>query len=602
MDLFSFISLFGGLALFLYGMRIMGGGLTQSSSKAFKNALEKITNNPVISFLVGVVITAVIQSSKATIVITSGLVAAGMLTLRQSLGIVLGANVGTTVTGQIIRLMDIDGSGSSVLTFFKPSTLAPLASIIGILMIMTFKFKSSDKVGQIAIGFGILFTGLMNMTAAVEPLSESPTFANMFMNIADKPILGAIVGGVAAFVIQSSSATIGILQALSTTGQLTLSSVYPIVIGIYFGECLTTAIVCSISSKVDARRVGMVHVLFNTAEVILIAIVMVVLKAMGILDAAWMQPMTSGSIANLHTIYKLAGAVVLLPFTGLLEKGSKLLVKDKGLGAELSVYAEDKLLDVAFYRTPSIAFSSASSTINSMAAAAEHNFQRAIGMLMNFDSKEIPGLEDSENFIDHMTDRVSDYLIKLAPYVDAHGNEIVNYNIKCAEEFERIGDLAKNLADNAVVLNNKNTDLSPSAKAELAIVADMISEVITLGKRAFASRDIVAARQIEPLEEAVDEVCEYLRNHHVDRLKNGQCSALAGSTFLDMLVNIERISDQCSNIGVHTVSLYDPKVANAQHEYLNSLHRGTDEDFNAQYKKAKDLYILRLQQVSWDNN
>ena len=243
MTIFNLITLFGGLALFLYGMRLMGDGLKKGSSDAFKRAMEKVTNNPLVGFLLGLVVTAVIQSSTATIVLTSGLVGAGVMSLHQSIGVILGANVGTTITGQIIRLLDVNASETSLLNFFKPSTLAPLAAIIGILFLMAVKTRQSDTIGSIAMGFGILFTGLMNMTAAVEPLSQSPTFAQLFVSLADKPLLGFLAGAGVAFSIQSSSATIGILQALSVTGQLTFGSVYPILVGIYLGDCVTTAIV-----------------------------------------------------------------------------------------------------------------------------------------------------------------------------------------------------------------------------------------------------------------------------------------------------------------------------------------------------------------------
>ena len=244
MTIFNLITLFGGLALFLYGMRLMGDGLKKGSSDAFKRAMEKVTNNPLVGFLLGLVVTAVIQSSTATIVLTSGLVGAGVMSLHQSIGVILGANVGTTITGQIIRLLDVNASETSLLNFFKPSTLAPLAAIIGILFLMAVKTRQSDTIGSIAMGFGILFTGLLSMTAAVSPLSE--TFANMFYQLSGKPVLGFLLGAGVAFLLQSSSATIGILQAIATTGALTFSSVYAIIIGVNIGDCVTTAIVCSI--------------------------------------------------------------------------------------------------------------------------------------------------------------------------------------------------------------------------------------------------------------------------------------------------------------------------------------------------------------------
>jgi len=596
MDFFSFISLFGGLALFLYGMRLMGDGLRQSSSKAFKKVLSKVTNNPIASFFVGLILTAVIQSSTATIVITSGLVGAGLLTLSQSLGIIIGANVGTTITGQIIRLMDIGDTGSVFLNIFRPSTLAPIAAIVGIVIIMALKFEGSTQVGEITMGFGILFTGLLNMTAAVAPLSSSETFAKLFISLSDKPFLGFLAGTVAAFIIQSSSATVGILQALSITGQLSLGSVYAIIIGIYIGDCVTTAIVCSIGAKADAKRVGVVHIIFNLCQIALIAIVMQILHKAGVFGDMWTNPITSGGIANVNTVFKLAGAIIFLPFCKLFYKLSKKIIKDDK--EETAVYAEVQLLDPAIYRTPSLAFSASTKAVASIAKAAKDNFSDCVGMLMNFDQNKVKQINEREDFSDAITDHASNYLIKLSPYVDAHGNERINYSIKCAEEFERIADLSINLFDQADILKNKGISLSQQAKEELAAMFDILSTIIDYANISFETRDVNVAKKIEPLEEVVDEMCEYLRNRHVNRLKNGECNADAGSTFLDILVNLERVSDQCSNVGVHTISLYDNNVANAQHEYLNSLHKGADEEFNKAYNEAKEKYFSRLSQIA----
>ncbi|MCQ2552013.1 MAG: Na/Pi cotransporter family protein [Clostridia bacterium] len=593
MNIFNVISLFGGLALFLYGMRIMGDGLRQSSSKAFKKAVSKVTNNPVASFLVGLLLTAIIQSSTATIVITSGLVGAGLLTLDQSLGIIIGANVGTTITGQIIRLMDIGETSSWFLNIFKPSTLAPIAAIIGIVVIMAFKFQGADKVGEITMGFGILFTGLLNMTAAVTPLSNSRTFANLFISLSDKPFLGFLAGAAAAFIIQSSSATVGILQALSITGQLTLGSVYSIIMGIYIGDCVTTAIVCSIGAKADAKRVGIVHIIFNLCQIVLIAIVMHILSGAGVFGSTWNAAITSGGIANVNTIFKLCGAIIFLPFCKLFKRLSQKIVKDDK--EEQTVYAEAQLLDPAFYRTPSLAFSACNKAITSIANAANENFKSAISMLLNYDESIFAEIEKKEDFIDAITDSTSDYIIKLAPHVDAHGNGIINFNIKCAEEFERIGDLSINLAEIAQGLNQRDVVFSNLAKDELNTITDLLNEILELANKSFATRDVEAAKRIEPMEEVVDEMCEYLRNRHVDRLKQGLCNADAGSAFLDMLVNIERISDQCSNVGVHTLSLFNAKIANAQHEYLNALHKGADQNFNRIYEETKEKYLKSIE-------
>ena len=282
MSFFDLLTLFGGLAMFLYGMRLMGDGLKESSSGALKVAMEHVTNNPFKAFLLGLAVTALIQSSTATIVITSGLVAAGILSLHQSLGIIIGANVGTTVTGQIIRLLDMDASGSSWLQIFKPSSLAPIALILGIVLIMGTHFKNSRSIGNIAIGFGILFSGLLNMTGAVSNLTESGVFEKLLSGLGGNPLIGYVTGAAVAFVLQSSSATIGILQAFSSSGFLTFKAVYPVIVGIYLGDCVTTAIVCSIGAKEDPRRVGIVNILFNLSETVLVFTVVTIIHSFGL--------------------------------------------------------------------------------------------------------------------------------------------------------------------------------------------------------------------------------------------------------------------------------------------------------------------------------
>ncbi|MBR5730593.1 MAG: Na/Pi cotransporter family protein, partial [Firmicutes bacterium] len=510
MSVFNVISMLGGLALFLYGMRIMGNGLSQGSSSAFKNALKKVTNNPFIGFLVGLLVTAIIQSSTATIVIVSGLVGAGLMTFKQSIGIMLGANVGTTITAQIIRLLDINASSGSFLNFFKPSTLAPIAAIIGIICIMFIKKQSSGTVGQIAMGFGILFTGLLNMTAAVSPMSEEPWFVNMFTGVSERPLLGFIAGAVAAFLIQSSSATIGILQALATTGVLTFSSVYSIIIGIYIGDCVTTAIVCSIGAKADAKRTGIAHILFNLCVVVLVSAAVAILHSTGVLSGIWNSPITSGGIANTHTIFRLSCAVVLLPFTRLLERATIRLVKDSPVSAVPEKFHDVELLDKALYGSPALAISSVRKAMINVAAAAERNYHRANSLIHGYDPDVAAEIENDEEFIDFMTDHMSTYLAGLADVVTGRTGDIVNYNIKCIMEFERIGDLALNLAQNAEELKNKGMKLSPVAQREMDVLHSAISEVLGSAISAYRDRSLEAARAVEPMEEVVDELVDSL--------------------------------------------------------------------------------------------
>ena len=597
MTIFNIITLFGGLALFLYGMRLMSDGLKKGSSDAFKSAMEKVTNNPLVGFLLGLGVTAVIQSSTATIVLTSGLVGAGILSLHQSIGVILGANVGTTVTGQIIRLLDVNASDTSLLNFFKPSTLAPLASIIGILFIMAVKGRKSDTVGSITMGFGILFTGLLSMTAAVSPLSESETFANMFFQLSDKPVLGFLLGAGVAFLLQSSSATIGILQAISTTGALTFSSVYAIIIGVNIGDCVTTAIVCSIGSEADAKRTGVIHILFNIAGSVLVILGLMVLRGFGVLDPLWDKVLTSGGIANVHTVFRLVSAVVLLPVCSRFEKLSRKLVKDDVQIGE-NVDHELSLLDEKFFTSPAIALSGAGEAITTMARLARSGVMNAMNVLEKFDRHTVDIICENEEHIDKLADHVDNYLIRLSPNVPTgHSNDLLNYYIQCFGEFERIGDHAVNLTENAQEFIERNASLSPVARQELAVLTEALGEILDYTYSAFGATDYDAARKIEPVEEVVDDLVATLRSNHIHRVRDGQCTVYAGLTFLDILVNVERIADQCSNVGVFTLSMFDKHIMNNHHDYIHELHQGKDPVFNRAYQETHDKYFGELKRI-----
>jgi phosphate:Na+ symporter len=602
MTVFDFISLFGGLALFLYGMRLMGDGLQQGSSGTLKKFMEKVANNPFTGFLLGLCVTAVIQSSTATIVLTSGLVGAGILSLRQSIGIILGANVGTTVTGQIIRLLDIDGDAASWLNIFKPSTLAPVSAIIGIVVIMALSSTKSDIVGKVAMGFGILFTGLLNMTAAVAPLSESETFSNLFIQMSNIPILGFLVGTGAAFLIQSSSATIGILQALSMTGALTFSSVYAIIIGVNMGDCITTAIVCSIGSKADAKRTGMIHILFNIAASILVITGIFILHHAGVLDSIWDARITSGGIANAHTLFRLFAAIVLLPVSLKFEKLSRLIIKDDKY-ADDDIEAEIQQLDEKLFVSPALALSSISSVISKMASLSIYGVKTSIRTLRHYDADAINEINHNEDDIDLLADKVDNYMIKFSPQVPVGPNsKKLNYYIQCFSEFERIGDYATNIAETSSLINEKKIEFSMTAHQELAVLGEAIAQVLDCSYKAFTKLDVEAAKKIEPIEEVIDDLVSQLRSNHIDRFNRGECSVHGGITYLDILVNVERISDQCSNIGINTLALLEPENVQNQHDYTKHLHGGNDENFNKLYKKYHDKYFNLLVAPDYTND
>lgn len=597
MNIFNLISLFGGLAMFLYGMRMMGDGLKESSSGALKRIMERVTGTPVKAFLLGLIMTAVIQSSTATIVITSGLVGAGIISLHQSLGIIIGANVGTTVTGQIIRLLDINASGTSLLQFFKPSTLAPLALIIGVVLIMS--GKGSDKVGKIVIGFGILFSGLLNMTDAVGTLTQTGIIENLFSRLGENPFIGYLIGAGVAFVLQSSSATIGILQAFSMSGQLTFKAIYAVLVGIYLGDCVTTAIVCNIGAKPDSKRVGVVNILFNLSETVLILIGVNVAHKLGLLDGLWNRVVYSGDIANTNTVFNLSCALLMFPMLNVYEKLSLKLVKDEPAEAITSPQAgELRVLDglnPVFLETPGLAFNACYDVLMEMFRLAQQNINRAFDIVRGYDEELIGQIRGYEDALDTMADRVSGYLMQISAHITSdEQTETMNHYYSTISEFERLGDHAMNIAEDAEEMSKAGVSFSKTALKELGVVRDLLRAVLNYTGRTFERCDAKAAAHIEPLEEVVDDMVNALRQNHLERLRLHQCSVLAGTEFLNMLSDIERISDICSNVGVFTIARVRPEIKHEVHDYVSRLHSGKDEAFNREYEAAHDHYFALL--------
>lgn len=596
MSVFDIISLLGGLSMFLYGMRLMGDTLQEGSSGTLKVVMEKVTNNPIKAFLLGLGVTAIIQSSTATIVLTSGLVAAGIISLRSSLGIIIGANVGTTVTGQIIRLLDVEASANSVLRIFQPSTLAPIALIIGIICIMFLKFKNSHTVGNIAIGFGILFSGLLNMTAAVNVLSENGMIDSLFQSLGDNMWLGYLVGAGVAFLLQSSSATIGILQAFALSGTIPFKSAFIVIVGIYLGDCLTTGIVCSIGAKPDAKRVGLVNILFNLSETILVLAVVLILHTVGAIDGLWNMSMTPGTIANTNTIFNLGCAILLLPLVGVYEKLSKVIVKDKPASKSKNKY--DELLgelNPIFFKTPAIAFNSCFDVLKTMLDSACSNIRKSVKLLTEYNAKTVSEINEEEDNIDMMTDSLSEYLMQLSPHISDENHILIldQYN-KLVTEFERLGDHATNISEAATALYDLKTPLSDTAKEELSVTIELLDRILNLTYSAFVTRDIESAKSIEPLEDVMDDLVNALHDNHLKRLRSGNCSSHTGIYFLDILSNLERISDTCSNIGISVVARVNPEVATLAHNYVTSLHQGKNDEFQAAYQSAHSEFFGKL--------
>ena len=594
MDIFNVISLLGGLAMFLYGMRLMGDSLKENSSGALKRAMEKVTNSHFKAFILGMLVTALIQSSTATIVITAGLVGAGILTLHQSLGIIVGANVGTTVTGQIIRLLDIDSSGVTWLRFFQPSTLAPIALIIGMVLIMGGFVKNSKSVGSIAIGFGVLFSGLLNMTGAVDSLAQSGVIENLFANLGENPVLAYITGAGVAFALQSSSATVGILQAFSASGLLQFKSIYTLIVGIYLGDCVTTAIVCSIGAKADAKRVGLVNILFNLSETILVIAAVTIIHHLGLLDSLWDRPVNSGMIANTNTVFNLTCSLCLFPLFNVYEKISRRLIKD-------DAEPEDKYKEIldalnpSFFDTPALALRSCYQLLLTMFLAARSNIEKSFQLLDKYDEILHQEILDEEKNIDRLTDRVSRYTVELLPHLRLEQHvAILNQYYKVTAEFERLGDHAVNIAEIGANLSHTDTAFSETAIEEIGVIVEAIAQILDETEKTFKNRDIKAAREIEPLVQIAGELITVLKRNHLRRLSLGQCSMYADIGFTNLMVELRRIAAVCSNVGVATVVRVNPELADHEHLYFESLHNGNDADFNASYEKAHSLYFSRL--------
>jgi len=592
------IKLLGGLAMFLYGMEIMGDGLKNGSGTALKNVLGKLTQNALMGVLTGTLVTAVIQSSTATIVLTVGLIGAGILNLRQAVSIVLGANIGTTVTAQIIRLMDIDSSGGSILAFFKPDTLAPVALIIGILLVMFVKKEASKNAGMIALGFGILFMGLMSMTDAVEPLSESDAFVNTLSYFSDMPLLGIVTGLVLTVIVQSSSAMVGILQALSSTGVMTFELVYPIIMGINLGTCVTTAMVCSIGSSKDAKRTGVVHIVFNTIGTILFMIAMTLIRQFGGFANLWESVVNSGVIANFQTVFNLITAIVLLPFTGVLVKIACKLVKDED--AEEKAYPELAALDEKLMIAPQVALNEVNKFAVAMANTAKENVERSISQFKKYDGKCAEEIQVAEDKLDFFTDSADNYLIKLAGSMEKDADKKqINMLMQCIRDIERIGDYATNFDELAKKMKDAELKFSESAQKELAILSDAVLEILRLTVETLESDSDDIARRIEPLEEVIDDMVLTLKDRHTARLCQGICAIDSGLIFMDMLTYFERAADQCSSIAMLMLGKSNDAIMKNHHRYLHELHTSGDRSYLAEQANRKEQYLDKLEEIKF---
>ena len=598
----AIISLLGGLAMFLYGIEVMGDGLKNSSGETLKRVLEKVTGNVIMGVLTGALVTAVIQSSTATIVLTVALIGAGVLNLKQAVSIVMGANIGTTITAQIIRLSDIEAGDNWFLWLFDTDTLAPIALVIGIVLLMFIKTKKSKPIGDIAIGFGVLFVGLNLMTEGVKPLIGSSAF-EAFLQFFNNPLLGILFGLVLTVIVQSSSATVGMLQtvasATAAAGGATISfaMAYPIIMGINLGTCVTTAMVCSIGSSKDARRTGVVHIAFNTIGTIAFLAVMTVMQHYAVFGSDfWNNTVDSGGIANFQTIFNLITAVLLIPFTNWLVKLSMMIVKDEK--QKESKHPELMTLDEKLYISPAVAVVEATKAVAAMGALAKENFNKACRMFRNMDEAVVNQINEDEDYLDRFSDSADRFLIGLSKAVETeYDDRQVDMLLQTVPNFERIGDYATDIVELAQRLEEVGTSFSEAAMRELELVGTAVNEILEITVDAMTHDDNEKAKSIEPLEETIDDMIMILRDRHTKRLKAGSCSVESGLVFMETLVHLERASDQCSSIAVMMLARKNEYILQNHYDYLREIHAGSDEDFNTARAKRREQYITPLKNI-----
>ena len=604
MQVFSaIIQLFGGLAMFLYGIEVMGAGLKNSSGDALKRVLEKVTGNVLMGVLTGTLVTAVIQSSTATIVLTVALIGAGVLNLKQAVSIVMGANIGTTITAQIIRLSDVEAGDNLFLMLFDTDTLAPIALVIGIILVMFIKTKSAKTIGDIFIGFGVLFVGLNLMTEGVKPLIGSDAFA-MFLEFFTNPLFGILFGLVLTVIVQSSSATVGMLQTVASASAaaaggtvVTFAMAYPVIMGINLGTCVTTAMVCSIGSGKDAKRTGIVHIAFNTIGTLLFLAVMTVMQRMNVFGAEfWNMTSDSGVIANFQTVFNLLTAAALIPFTDLLVKLSMVLVKEEP--EKPHRHPELNILDENLYISPIMAVAEATKAVAAMGALAKKNFELGCAQLIHYDPEAVKDMDEDETCLDMFADQADRFMIGLSKAIETEKEDRqLDLLMQTVPSFERIGDYSTNLVELAERLKTEETEFSEMAKTELTLICNAVNEILDITLKAFENDDDQLTKTIEPLEEVIDDMVLILRDRHTKRLKNGACSIGSGLVFMEALTYLERVSDHCSSVAVMMLARNNEAILQNHYEYLREIHAGNDSTYTAEKNRRREQYINPLKNI-----
>ena len=576
MDIFGVFALVGGLALFLFGMDAMGKGLEKLSGGRLERLLEKLTSNRLKAVALGTMVTGIIQSSSATTVMVVGFVNSGIMKLTQAVGIIMGANIGTTITSWILSLSSIEGD-SFFLKLMKPSSFSPILALIGIILLMFCKSEKKRNIGSILIGFAILMTGMDQMSAAVKPLKDVPEFTNILLMFSN-PVLGMLAGMILTAVIQSSSASVGILQALCVTGAVPFSTALPIIMGQNIGTCVT-AIISSIGTSKNAKRAAAVHLFFNIIGTVVFMAVFYSINAFMpfefLADAA-----DAKGIATIHSLFNIGATLLLLPFGNQLVKLATWVIKDSKEEQEKENIF--KALDVRFLDTPGLALEQCKKLTDDMARITKESLFGAIELLDNYSDKREKELVEMETLVDRYEDEIGAYLMKVnARDLSNKDSHTVNTLLHSIGNWERISDHALNICDAAREIHDKKISFSKAAKEELAVFTRAIKDILNMTVEAFEYDDINMAKKVEPLEEVIDNLNLMIKNRHVQRLRAGECTIELGFVLNDILTNYERVSDHCSNVAVSIIQTEDYEVE--AHQYIGNLK---DED---DFKRAIEL-------------
>lgn len=577
MDIFSVFSLVGGLALFLYGMSLMSTGLERIAGGKLEGILKKMTSTPLKGLALGVVITGIIQSSSAVTVMLVGLVNSGLMELPRTVGVLMGSNIGTTVTAWILSLVGISGD-NIFLKLLKPESFSPILAIIGVIMMMTSKTTKKKDIGTVLIGFAILMYGMEFMSDSVKPLASSPSFTSIITAF-NNPLLGILTGLVLTAIIQSSSASVGILEALSLTGGITYGMAIPIIMGQNIGTCVT-ALLSSIGVSKNAKRVAVIHISFNvigTAIFMVIYFIFHNIVNLPIID----QAVGPVGIAVIHTGFNVGTTVLLLPF-------QKYLVKIAMDTIKVEETPEIAFLDPLLMKTPSIAVRECGTLNKEMAQICRESIKDALALMKNFDEKKVEEIKDLERKVDIYEDKLGGYLVQLSGTEISDSDSMkISKMLHTIGNFERISDHARNIAEAAQELHDKGLSLSEEAQKELGIASSAIDEIIDISFEAFINNDFELVYRVEPLEEVIDDIIEILKLNHIKRLKKGICTIEQGFVLSDILNNYERVSDHCSNIAV---AMIETSMMLGAHEYLDRLYTMDDPDFRKMYKEYKKKY------------